>query len=169
MSEGAFWPCRQHKVRQSRLKPLKYAREGHMWKSNCGHQISSQIKIRQLFFFFFLPAVSRVSLVTPHCPSVQTTAPVTHLDVLSTLKQHQLKGRTNQSVTGEHIRITIKGLQKTLTFLTPFSYFFATRLLASPASPQPNGMKSVRFSRVWMEFDIHELRAELRTCLLTTM
>lgn len=73
-------------------------RSTHM-KETRGHQISAQIKIRQLF----LPPPHSL-----HCPSVHTTAPVTHLDVLSTLKQHQLKGRTNQSVMGEHIGITIQ-------------------------------------------------------------
>lgn len=69
--------------------------ETKLWTSN----ISSDQNQATLFFLTAPPL---------HCPSVHTTAPVTHLDVLSTLKQHQLKGRMNQSVTGEHIGITIE-------------------------------------------------------------
>lgn len=81
---------------------------------------------------FFCPPSSLL-----HCPSLHTTAPVTHLDALSTLNQHRLKGRTNQSVTGEHIGITIERSSKMLTFVTPLWYFPAATLLASAAPRQP--------------------------------
>lgn len=81
--------------------------------------------------FFFASSQQSVAHSTPHCPSVHTTAPVTHLDVLSTLKQHQLKGRTNQRVTGEHVGITIERSAEDANICYASLMFFTAALLTS--------------------------------------
>lgn len=116
---------------------------------------------------FFLPAVSSVA-PPPPCPSVHTTAPVTHLDVLSTLKQHQLKGRTNQSVTGEHIGITIERSPEDANICYAFLMFLAATPLGSVASPQRtfDSKQEEKWEHFRTPFYLHVLRAEPRSSLL---
>lgn len=148
------------KVKVPEEPVLKYKHEGDTWRWNCGHQISAQIKIRQLFL---LPAVSRVSLtLPPHCPSVHTTAPVIHLDVLSTLKRHQLKGRTNQSVTGEHVGITIERSSEDANICYASLMFFTADLCHRSIKLTVNRRKRERFR---MKFWCHrELATMSRLC-----
>lgn len=109
-----------------------------------------------------------MSLPPPPCPSVHTTAPVTHLDVLSTLKQHQLKGRTNQSVTGEHIGITIERSPEDANICYAFLMFLTATPLGSVASLQRtvDSKQEEKWDHFRMKFDLHVLRAEPRSSLL---
>lgn len=98
--------------------------EMKLWTSN----ISSD---QNQATFFFCRQSAECRSLSPHCPSVHTTAPVTHLDVLSTLKQHQLKGRTNQSVTAEHVGITIERSSEDANICYTSLMFFTAALLTS--------------------------------------
>lgn len=121
------------KVKVPEEPVLKYKHEVDTWRWNRGHQISAQIKIRQLFFF--LPAVSRVSLTLP--PIVPRFIPL-HLSLILMCCQPW----NSTSLKVERIRVwrvntsesQSKGLQKMLTFVTPLWRF--SLLHCWPLSPE---------------------------------
>lgn len=149
------------KVKVPEEPVLKYKREGDTWRWNHGHQISAQIKIRQLFF-----ASSQQSVAHP--PSIVPRFIALHLSLILMCCQPW----NSTSLKVERIRVwrvntsesQSKGLQKMLTFVTPLWCF--SLLHCWPLSPEhkvdsKQEEKGTFQEEIWCH---HELAAMSRLC-----